>query len=128
MKRTVLKRGTKPLKCSRPNPVSKKQEIKNAEWRALGRYLVEHRAKDKCEIPRCVGNYNLQAHHILFRRYNIHNAGNCLIACGKCHSHHEWGPGIPIPAEQALLLVAELNSKAGIDPNMTGADVLNKEE
>ena len=126
MKRTRLNRGTKPLKHRRVNSVSPKQEQKNLEFHALAAYLVEYRAEWKCEL--CGGWNELQGHHIIFRRYNIHNAGNCLIACCNCHAHWKWGPGIPIPAEQALILVAKLCKKYSIDPRMTGADVLRMEK
>lgn len=131
MKKTVLKRGTKPLKRSRIKPVTKKQLRIYLEWKALGRYLAERRvglAGQQCEIPWCYSHFNLQAHHIIFRRFNIHNAGNCLITCCDCHRHDKYGPGIPIPAEQALIEVALLNKKYGIDPRMTGADVLRMKE
>ncbi len=122
LKRTLLKRG-KGI-----NPISPGQKQINLEWKALGGYLAQHRAGWRCELPGCGGRYNLQGHHIIKRRFNIHNAGNCLVACGGCHRHDKWGPGIPIPVEQALLLVAGLNKKYNIDEEMTGADVLKGKE
>ncbi len=125
LKRTPLRRGKTPLRAGgRINPVSPEQLKIYLEWKALGRHLAKHRARCECEIPGCGGLYNLQGHHIIKRRFNIHNAGNCLIACSECHRHDKYGPGIPIPAEQALVLVATLNAKYNIDGKMTGADML----
>ncbi|KKN71849.1 hypothetical protein LCGC14_0417030 [marine sediment metagenome] len=118
LKKTLLKRG-KGI-----NPISPEQKQINIEWDALVGYLAENRADWECEIP-CGGRYNLQGHHIIKRSQGgLHNAGNCLIACHDCHRHDKWGPGIPIPAEEALVLVAGLNKKYNIDGEMTGADVL----
>ncbi len=126
LKRTPLRRGKTPLKAGgRINPVSPEQLKIYLEWKALGRHLAEHRAGRRCEIPDCGGWCGLQGHHIIKRsQCGTHNAGNCLIACSECHRHDKYGPGIPIPAEQALVLVATLNAKYNIDGKMTGADVL----
>ncbi len=132
MKRTVLKRGTKPLKRSRVNPRSEKQKQIDIEWSALVGYLAEHRAHGRDELSQrysgFVGEFGLGGHHIIPRRFNIHNAGNCFILDSTSHNHARWGPGIPIPAEQALIEVALLNKKYSIDPRMTGADVLRMKE
>jgi len=119
--KTPLKQGTKPLRRSRIKPVSPKQEQKNLEWHALVAYLVKERAEWKCEL--CGGWNELQGHHIIFRRYNIHNAGNCLIACSKCHAHSRFPNGLVLSKREALKLVSELNKEAGIPDNLTGSSL-----
>jgi len=111
------------------SPKSKKQEQKDREWNALVKYLIIYRAHGRDELDgRTYGRSELGGHHIIPRRFNIHNAGNCFILSGRNHDHSRWGPGMPVPAAQALVLVAKLNDKYGIDPKMTGADVIRMEK
>jgi len=116
------------LKRSRLPRVSPKQAQKNKEWHALVAHLVEYRAHGRDELSGryvgFVGKWGLQGAHIQPRRYNIHTAGNCLIADNITHDHSKYPNGLPISQEEALELVAKLNEKYGIDPELTGADVL----
>jgi len=119
------------VKRSRIKPISDKQRKKNREWHALVAHLVEYRAHGRDELTGryvgFVGKWGLQGAHIRPRRYNIHTAANCLIADNITHDHSKYGSGLPISQEEALTLVAKLNDKYGIDPGLTGADVLGME-
>jgi len=119
------------MKRSPLNPVSPKQRVKNREWHALVAYLAEYRAHGRDEWSRryvgFVGKWGLQGAHIRPRRYNIHTAANCLIADNITHDHSKYPNGLPLSQEAALALVAKLNKEHGIDPKLTGKDLLRKQ-
>jgi len=116
------------VKRSRLNPISDKQAQKNKEWHALVAHLVEYRAHGRDELSGryvgFVGKWGLQGAHIKPRIYNIHTAANCLIADNITHDHSKYGSGLPISQEEALAFVAKQNEKYGIDPELTGKDIL----
>ncbi len=127
MRKTPLKRGTKPLKRSRPKPVSDKGEIRRDRERALDAYLAEYRADGLCEICHLLPDFRgLSGAHIEPRDYTGANdtAENKVIACGRCHDHSKYFRGLCITQAEAKKLVAVLNKEHSIDPKMTGADVL----
>ena len=134
MKRTRLKQGNKPLKRSRVKPISAKGQIRRAREKALDTYLTTNRAKGRCEICGREPDFRgLSGAHIEPRDYTGANdtAENKVISCGRCHDHGKFFKGICITQAEAKKLVDLLNKEHGIDPKMTGADVLkinNKEE
>ncbi len=143
MKRTPLKQGTKPLKRSkhirhgevplkrsRPKPQSDKGKLRRELERALDAYLLEYRAGGLlCEICSFYPDFRgIGGAHIEPRDFTGANdtAENKVMACGRCHDHSKYAKnkGLCITQAEAKKLVAELNKKHGIDPKMTGADVL----
>lgn len=117
----------KEMKRGRINPYSVKGKIRRDREKALVVYLAEYRAKGRCEICFGLPDFRgLSGAHIELRDYTGANdtAGNIVIACGRCHDHSRHFKGLCISQEAALELVRKQNEKYGIDPKMTGADVL----
>jgi len=87
MKRTQLKRN-KPL-----NKISKKQVLKNKHWRLV----TDERVKEENGVCQWCGKEGstkdevnpLDGHHIIKRRYNIHDKDNCYIVHRWCHREIE---------------------------------------
>ena len=115
------------MKRSSISPISAKGKIRRDRERALDKFLNENRAKGWCEICGQLPDFRgLSGAHIEPRDYTGANdtAGNKVIACGRCHDHSRFFKGLCISQEEALELVAKLNEKYGINPELTGKDLL----
>ena len=116
LKRRVYLRTRKALRR-----ISPKEQQRRRELAALTKYLIEYRAYYRCEL--CGSPYGLTLAHIQNNR--VDTAGNILIACKwKCHRHDAFRKGLPISQEDAFELTRRRNEYAGIDDNLTGADLL----
>jgi len=131
MKRTPLKRYT-PLRrsCTKistklvPNrthicikKVSKTQSKLNYQWSKTVK-ICKVRCGGMCEIrgPECLFTFGITPHHVNPRaRGGCHSPGNCIMGCAGCHDHGKYENGIPLPIEDALLLVERLNREHGIE-------------
>ena len=107
------------MKSTPLKKVSKKQAVINRNWKLLTEYLAQYRAQGLCELCHQLPDWRgLAGHHVVKRRFNIHTAGNCLIACGRCHDHTKHGEGIEMYRDDALVLVMKLNNLYGIAGDM----------
>ena len=125
-----IKTGDAGVKRTRRiNHVSTKGRRRRALEKKLDLYLMIVRAEGLCEICGREPDWRgLSGAHIEPRNYTGSNdtAGNKLCACGRCHDHSRYAKGLCITQEEAKKLVALLNEEHGIDPGMTGADVLRR--
>ena len=81
MKRSYLKRSTKPLKRVALSPLSKKQSKRLREYSKLRKaYLEKH--------PVCEGCGEMEAtdiHHKNHRGENTNNVDDWMATCRRCH-------------------------------------------
>ena len=112
------------MRQKRLRPVSQRQQERNLKLRELEQFLLENRAKGKCEIQGegCWRSNGLSMHHIIRRSKGksdiVDTKENCLIGCPICHlraDHPESSMKIngieypPLTIQQQLELVANLN-------------------
>ncbi len=102
--------------------VSAKQAKINRQWYKLVLFLIQFRARGKCEIcNKDPDSRGLQGAHIERRMPGNYIASNCIVACAVCHDHSKYGDGLSIGREKASALVAELNKKYGIKEDWDGS-------
>lgn len=118
LNRRVILKARKALRH-----ISPKERRRRKELAALAKYLIEYRAFHLCEL--CGSPFGLTPAHI--SNNGVDTAGNILIACVlNCHRHDIYRKGLPIPTDKALELARHRNRLAGIDDDLTGADIIKR--
>ena len=112
LKRTPLKRSTKPI-CK----ISKKQAKRKRNLRNMDAYFLD-RSEGYCEI--CgkyfgyIGKFGLHKAHIEPASVGVINdtKENIIAACGECHNHHKWPSGLICGKEKAKEIVRKRIKRA----------------
>ena len=76
------------MKRTRIKPISAKEKARRRKWNELVLYLIQFRARGKCEeCHRSPDFRGLQGHHIIKRSQGGEDTKeNCEILCGRCHA------------------------------------------
>ncbi|GAG55627.1 unnamed protein product [marine sediment metagenome] len=76
------------MKRTRIKPISAKEKARRKKWNELVLYLIQYRARGKCESCKKSPDFRgLQGHHIIKRSQGGEDEEtNAIVLCGKCHA------------------------------------------